>query len=86
VSLLAGAGGFMDQLRLYAFYDAAMGRNDTPTAADMKKVKLSGAGLGIAYDIAPNASLDVGYGWRIEQTAGTPKDNGAVHMRLSIRY
>lgn len=86
MSLLGGAGGFTDQLRFYAFYDAAMGRNDTPTLTDMKKVKLAGAGLGVAYEIAPNASLDVGYGWRIEQTAGTPRDNGAVHMRLSIRY
>lgn len=86
VSLLGGAGGFNDQLRFYAFFDAAYGRNNTPTAVDAANVKLAGAGVGLSYDIAPTASLDVGYGWRLQQTAGTPADNGAVHLRLTVRY
>jgi hemolysin activation/secretion protein len=86
LSLLQGAGGFNDQLRFYAFYDAAFGRNQSPTAVDMQKVKLAGVGVGISYDLAPHASLDLGYGWRVEQTANTPKDNGAVHFRLTVRY
>ncbi|MDB5570529.1 MAG: peptide transporter [Hyphomicrobiales bacterium] len=80
------APGFMDQLRLYGFVDHGSGKNHFETAVDKAKVNLTGAGLGLTYDVAPNASLDVGYGWRLSQTSATQKDKGAVHFRIVVRY
>lgn len=78
--------GFTDQLRFYGFIDHGRGKNHFATAVDKANVNLTGAGLGVTYDVAANVSLDIGYGWRISQTAGTQKDNGAVHFRLVGRY
>lgn len=78
--------GFADQLRLYGFVDHGWGKNDFATAVDKSKVHLTGAGFGLTYDVAANVSVDVGYGWRLGQTAGTKTDNGAVHFRIVARY
>ena len=87
VSLLGGTfPGLKDQLRLYGFIDHAQGRNRVSSSVDASRVRLTGAGLGVSLDVSNNVSLDVGYGWNLDQKGGTTKDSGAVHFRFVARY
>lgn len=80
-------GEFTDQIRLYGFLDHASGINRAPSTGEFETIAMTGAGLGVTWEWSRNASVDVGWGWRVQDTGVRgPLDGGALHARAVVRY
>ncbi len=75
-----------DELRAYVFLDHGSGWYHFATPAQPHYVGMTGAGLGLTYELANNLNIDVGYGWHLQDTGVYDHENGRWHFQAVARF
>lgn len=76
-----------DTMTIFAFFDAAVGRNVEPVQGEQARVKLASTGVGIRYALGSLLSLDMSYGWQLtDNPPSLDARSSQLHISMTIGY
>lgn len=75
-----------DKLQLLAFWDYGVAHNRRLGVGEEKLTRLSSAGVGLRYALAPYALAKVDYGWQFIGAGRTAAGGGRPHFAITFAY
>ena len=85
-AMLEGQGGLVDELRAYGFLDHGSGWLHQTLPNESRYIGLTGAGVGLSYELSKYVNFDVGYGWHIQEQGVVDDSRGRLHFRAVARF
>ena len=74
------------QFRILAFFDGGSGYNMRPQPGELERNSLKSAGAGVRFGIGETLSFSVDWGYALNDSTLTKRDDSAIHFKGQLSY